>query len=199
MGATSHSGYLMKVDKLNKLLEESQALADSKAIKNAKLILSRLKKFHAKRIKSGESLDYVCEDLEKFIAACKAPKMESVHCCVEWKRSKMWGWNPHATVRINGKTYRSHASGCGYDKLSSAIASAMQECPSCRRFIFENCKNEKAIKCYPFSWKYGLPSFSFGGCGFSCLVTYIKACGWKNQHEIYDKDGSLIGFYYSAK
>jgi hypothetical protein len=192
----------MKVDKLNKLLEESQALADSKAIKNAKLILSRLKKYHVKRIKSGESLDYVCEDLEKFIAACKAPKMTHFAVSIHWKKSRTWGWCPRAYVNIAGKQYNRYAGGWGYDKLSSAVSSAMSESPSWHRFVFENCNKLQKANCYPFSWTYGLPSFSFAGCGMSTLRSMLNVCKWKNaswQNELRDKDGSLIGLHYSEK
>jgi hypothetical protein len=193
--------------KLDKLLEQANALVAAKSMKNAKLILSRLNKYYADARKrerwSPADIDkYHSRDLERFVAACQAPEMTHFSVSIDWKKSRTWGWCPRAYVNIAGKQYTSYAGGCGYDKLSSAVASAMSESPSWHRFVFENCNKLQKANCYPFSWTYGLPSFSFAGCGMSCLSSMMKVCKWKNaswQNETCDKDGSLIGLHYSAK
>jgi hypothetical protein len=52
----------------------------------------------------------------------------SITISIEWKKSRMWGSNPHATaeVRYQDGTYAYRegykASGCGYDKTSTVVA-----------------------------------------------------------------------------
>ena len=193
--------------KIDKLLEHAAELADSKAIKNARYVLNRINRYYAEKRKSEswtpkEIVKYHSIELQRFIDACKAPAMEYLQVHIEWKKSRTWGWCPRSYIRIDGKEYTSYASGYGYDKLSSCVSSAMSESPSWYRFIIENCRKQKATKCYPFSWNYAQPSFSFAGCGMSCLSSFLTACGWKKatyHEESYDRDGSLIGLYYSAK
>lgn len=76
---------------------------------------------------------------------------------VEWKRSAMWGSNPAITHR-GGKC--TNISGCGYDKLSAALASVL---------------------CFLFT--YGSDEFnaiaSLGGCGVSSVESALEKLGWK--------------------
>ena len=50
---------------------------------------------------------------------------------IEWKRSKTWGYNPHAYINIYGHGFFEHyegsASGCGYDKRSAAVGEALNK------------------------------------------------------------------------
>jgi len=52
---------------------------------------------------------------------------------IEWKKSQMWGSNPHCEVKIyykDGEFTRSQvytASGCGYDKESTVIAQVFND------------------------------------------------------------------------
>jgi hypothetical protein len=54
--------------------------------------------------------------------------VESITISIEWKKSKMWGSNPHAEAHVTFKdgTHERQAgftcSGCGYDKESTVIA-----------------------------------------------------------------------------
>ena len=59
-----------------------------------------------------------------------ADTVKSVSIAVEWKRNRTWGYNPTATVEVvtaTGGVYRATgtASGCGYDKETAAVASAL--------------------------------------------------------------------------
>lgn len=77
------------------------------------------------------------------IAAATAARIEaernqkpvkSLTITIEWRKSRMWGNNPTATGRIEyadgtyGTTAAARASGCGYDKESTVIASLFNEC-----------------------------------------------------------------------
>ena len=51
---------------------------------------------------------------------------------IEWKKSRMWGMNPHLTawVRFEDETntkFCCTASGCGYDKESQVISDVFNE------------------------------------------------------------------------
>lgn len=50
---------------------------------------------------------------------------------IEWKKSRTWGYNPHAYINIYGNGFFEHcdgsASGCGYDKRSSAVGEALNK------------------------------------------------------------------------
>lgn len=54
--------------------------------------------------------------------------VEHLTISIEWKKSRTWGHNPHASVEVRYQdgTYTSRdgytASGCGYDKESTVIA-----------------------------------------------------------------------------
>lgn len=53
--------------------------------------------------------------------------VQSLTITIEWKKSRMWGYNPHATGQVSykdgtGDRFYAKASGCGYDKKSQVIA-----------------------------------------------------------------------------
>ena len=64
----------------------------------------------------------------KDIEAEKSQKpVQSLTITIEWKKSRMWGYNPHATGQVSykdgtGDRFFSKASGYGYDKKSQVIA-----------------------------------------------------------------------------
>jgi hypothetical protein len=67
----------------------------------------------------------ICESRAK--AFCDSlNQYDGGEIAVEWKRSAMWGCNPVISYR-GGKC--TNISGCGYDKLSAALASVL-------RFLF---------------------------------------------------------------
>lgn len=67
-------------------------------------------------------------ELIKKIESKKAQKeVKQIDISIEWKKSRMWGYNPHLTAKIRhfDGTYTyisSKCSGCGYDKESTVIA-----------------------------------------------------------------------------
>lgn len=69
------------------------------------------------------------------------------------------------------------ASGCGYDKESAAIATAINASPSIMRVLYEHAENGGN---FPYSvYTYaGLPYFD-GGCGVSCFRNVFGACGYR--------------------
>lgn len=120
------------------------------------------------------------ERLAKLTRAENAEPLENASISVEWKRSAMWGSNPTAVVIANydaNHATEGRASGCGYDKESAAIATAVNASPSIMRILYEHAENGGS---FPYSvYTYaGLPYFD-GGCGVSCFRNVFAACGYR--------------------
>lgn len=104
----------------------------------------------------------------------EAPAAVSV--VVEWHKSRTWGMNPRARVAAERNATYGNASGCGYDKQSAAIASAMNQNPETLKILYDHAE---AGETFPYGvdvWA-GLPSFA-GGCGVSCFYEIFEACGY---------------------
>lgn len=140
--------------------------------------------------------------LERLETIKNAPTFTDIEIVVEWVRSSMWGHNPHATAKMwNGETferYEGRASGCGYDKESAAIASALNQCNGLLKVFAEYKekqlkKNRKADKsetactgmdnrntiCYGFGYDC-IPYFE-GGVGVNCFLNGFELLGYKIQ------------------
>lgn len=123
-------------------------------------------------------------------------EIESIEITVEWKKSAMYGQNPTATVRVFGKVKQAEgffderyfkqfigkASGCGYDKESTAIASALNQCEPLLRLMYEVASRDENIgkknqEIFGYGSGYGpLPYFE-GGVGTSCFPKIFEAIG----------------------
>lgn len=100
----------------------------------------------------------------------------AVSIVVEWHASRMWGKNPRARVAAERVATYGSASGCGYDKESAAIASALNQNPETLKILYDHAE---AGGTFPYGvdvWT-GLPSFA-GGCGVSCFYSIFEACGY---------------------
>lgn len=111
-----------------------------------------------------------------------AQDIERVKISVEWKKSAMWGNNPHVELSAyscnNCYTSVSTASGCGYDKESQAVANALDEIYGIRKLLIENLDYIKEKKPYGINLYGNIPSFS-GGVGVECYRSFFEAIGWK--------------------
>lgn len=102
---------------------------------------------------------------------------------VEWKRNKTWGSNPRVTLK-DGTEYSGYASGCGYDKESTAVAEALNKDPAIRRALYR----EKALnidetneKIFGYGVRGLLPQFS-GGVGMSSIISCLSRLGFHCSH-----------------
>lgn len=148
------------------------------------------------------------KELEKLETIKNAPTFTDIEIVVDWVKSNTWGHNPHATVRMwNGETfeqYEGRASGCGYDKESAAIASALNQCNGLLKVFTEYKekqlkKNRKADKnagactgidnrnaiCYGFGYDC-IPYFE-GGTGTNCFLNGFELLGYKTQQTHTEK------------
>ena len=126
-----------------------------------------------------------------------APDLTFVSVSVDWVRSSAWGHNPHVEIRTNTGTYYGTASGCGYDKESTAIAEAFNKCDSILKALYRLKENglragktdasktactgvDNRNICGYGSGYSVLPHFE-GGVGASCFWSILKDCGYKTS------------------
>ena len=113
------------------------------------------------------------------------PKLESLTITIEWKKSKTWGMNPHATGEaITKDGFRlvgtATASGCGYCKRSTVIADLFNQ------FLRHKLYDQKILNRFGFGRPYGislpkegekwLHCFE-GGIGEGCYSKIAEAIG----------------------
>jgi hypothetical protein len=133
---------------------------------------------------------YFSKRMETLETAKNAPDLKFCYITVEWKHNKTWGWNPTAEVRTNTGTYYGHASGCGYDKLTAAIGSALNQCPAVLKMLYT--KKEKELTAgktagesetnrylIHYGAGYGILPYFEGGVGIGSFYGVFKACGYR--------------------
>lgn len=99
---------------------------------------------------------------------------------IEYKRSRMWGWNPTATVTaslagVRTDTTTGTASGCGYDKLSAAVCYAFSENPLLQTLLMWDGWQTDTEAYGPHVVQN--QEWSFGGMGMSALLRHLRANG----------------------
>lgn len=151
---------------------------------------------------------YTAEKLNKLAKAEAAANVEYVTIHVDWKHNRTWGYNPTATVVITSErrreTFTGTASGCGYDKLTAAIGSALNQSDCIKRMLY--AAKEKALEAYTggqiremahadktldnrdfinYGAGYGVLPYFEGGVGMISFYGVFKACGLGivDEHE----------------
>jgi len=125
-----------------------------------------------------------------------------IEIAVSWKKSYTWGYNPHADVSIFTKTsddqttyqrIETTASGCGYDKLSSAIATAFNQSINLKSYLISKTRKLNAIS-KSYHGSYGLyDNYDFmGGCGVSCYRSIFEALGFTWYHNSTDSSDFIL-------
>jgi hypothetical protein len=115
---------------------------------------------------------------------------------VNWNRSRTWGWNPSVEMRwedANGEWhYDSHAggaSGCGYDKHSAAVASALNK--HFKNLLYSVRNKRTKNKPYGISYYEGSFPYFEGGVGMECYPRIFNWLGYSMEHvanaKTYDK------------
>jgi len=157
---------------------------------------------------------WTASKVDKLTRAENAASVVSVSISIEWKKSRTWGANPTAEVRVedeNGHFFRGvgSASGCGYDKESAAVASAINGIDSIIKMLCD-CKesalasgnecegkaNDSNAAVIAYGAGYGAIPYFEGGVGMSSHERVFNACGLvlKNQSH-----GKMFDTYYFEK
>jgi len=123
---------------------------------------------------------------QKRVEEVKAqPRIESLTITIEWRKSRMWGWNPYATGEaITKEGYRyvkwAKASGCGYCKRSTVIADLFNQ------FLRHKLYDQSVINRLGVEKPYGIRlcevgknwlSYFEGGIGEGCYRQISEAIG----------------------
>lgn len=168
----------------NDLLPKSKKMSSFNTLHEAKIyLIARKEKAVYKEIE---------RQVSKIEAVKNAGTLIEIKISVEWKKSAMWGMNPTAEAWVQfinneGQTdsmrFNSGSiGGCGYDKLSTAIANVLNQSNEVLKPLYE--VKEKKIKAnnrdlFGYGSGYGIkPSFE-GGVGVSCYPDIFKKIGFK--------------------
>ena len=157
-----------------------------------------------------EALKSLNKNLNKILAVEEAKSVYSVDIYIDWKRSQTWGWCPRAYIQVysldnnNNHDYEQlegYASGCGYDKLSSSIASALNGSNAALKLLYEaeekrlrNIKkgnNQTRRYFIGYGSGYGVMTYFEGGVGFESQYTIFKKLGY-NIKITRDNQGDMI-------
>ena len=140
-----------------------------------------------------------------------APDITEISISVDWVKSRIWGYNPHAEIQTASGIYTGTASGCGYDKESTAIAEALNESNEILKFLYtlkeeglragltdesttdSSGVDNRAICGYGAGYSV-LPYFE-GGVGVSCFWKILEKCGFSTKCHYSEKSN----FYYIEK
>lgn len=133
---------------------------------------------------------YVEKQLKHLQAVESAPDLISITFNVEWKKSRMWGSNPRCEAQAKTERMFEHydsgsISGCGYDKESTAIAQAANQCNSFLKALYlakEQHADAKNHDLLGYGSGYGILPRLEGGVGTSCYPRIFEAIGFGWQH-----------------
>ena len=160
-----------------------------------------------------EAAKYLKKNLDKITEIENAKDVQDLEIAIEWKKSYTWGWCPRAYIRSHlldkqkdhyYERTEGYASGCGYDKLSSAIASALNDSNGALKLLYtaEEKRLRKAINGLKqsradfigYGSGYGSTPYFEGGVGYSSQESIFENLGFKVK-TIADKYGSTIAAY----
>lgn len=125
----------------------------------------------------------------EFFAKCdqiaNTEPCQNISISVSWSKNRTWGYNPTAEIRAGGQFTTGTASGCGYDKLSSAVSYALNKNNSILNRLYN--AYEKALRKnkeislreaigYGSGYKY--PYFEYG-VGYICFKSIFDKLGAK--------------------
>lgn len=175
-------------------LKKNIETADVEEVK--KVIAEKMKKEFEKEME---------QDIEKIESIASAPDVVSFRVCIEWTKSRTWGYNPKARLEI--KTTKgferfetSRVSGCGYDKQSTAFANAVNQSLSIKKELYKIKnkavnKNKTIHDALGYGLGYGeLPYFE-GGVGCDCFTRFFKDNGFRVE----EAHGDSFDWYYIEK
>ena len=135
------------MERLNKKEKELKEKAGVKHLTNKAL------KYYIKDVENNGGkeraiINRLKKENKKIDEYINQKEVEHVRIEIEWKKSSVWGMNPHATAYIKYKsgdyaTLKATCSGCGYDKESTVIAEIYNN--SIGYWQFEGCTNLKKV------------------------------------------------------
>ena len=121
-------------------------------------------------------------------------QVKEIKLSIEWKKSKMYGHNPHATAQVfhvdgSISNFTAKCSGYGYDKESTVFADIFNQC-----LAYHLHTSFKSIKA-PYGVSLSNPNWLYyaGGVGVSCYYDIVASLsgkmdkmGWGNNFDVYN-------------
>lgn len=148
--------------------------------------------------------------LEKLERIEKAPDLQYISIKVSYTKNATRGYNPTATVNTNNGTATGYASGCGYNKESSAVASAFNKNYSILKTLYTIKENALKAGLSDFSKTactgvdnrttcgcgagYSIFPYFEGGVGVGCFWDILKKAGFATRCN-YGKHENLYRIY----
>lgn len=166
-------------DKLTKKQKEKTA-AEVRKI----LIEKRIKE-DSKRI---ESFNNKCDEI------AKAEPCKNINISVSWAKNRTWGANPTAEITAGGQYTTGSASGCGYDKLSSAISYALNKNNSVLNRLY-NAYEKELRKDKEASLRESIGY----GCGYGARPAFNYGVGYGCFRSIFAKLGAKVNTWQEGK
>ncbi len=162
--------------------------------KNSKHIKAHIQQIH--KGATARRIENKIKKLEKEWAdAAAQPTPARASIVIEWKKSRTWGRNYHATALVVypgsfQKEFTAACSGCGYDKESTVVADLLNQF-----MLGVVIKKMKRLKEFPYGLRHddnGVfpPRFS-GGVGMSCYKdsyrndSVLQVLGWSLRNVAY--------------
>lgn len=163
---------------------------------NKKVIAEKMKK---------EIENEIEQDIERIDSVAAAPDVVSFSVCIEWTKSRTWGYNPKAKLEIKTterfeRFETSRVIGCGYDKQSAAFANAANQSLSIKKVLYKIKnkavnKNKSIHDALGYGLGYGeLPYFE-SGVGCDCFTRFFKDNGFRVE----EAHGDSFDWYYIEK
>jgi len=164
--------------------------------------VKRLNKEYDKRKEDG---------LFKINQAEKAPDLNYASVSVDYVRSQTWGYNPHVESYTDNGRYYGTASGCGYDKESSAVATAFNSDYTMLKVLYTlkeeglkagltsdsktACTGHDNRSIIGYGAGYSVLPYFEGGVGVGCFWSILKKAGF----EVSCNYGKRENFYRITK
>jgi hypothetical protein len=143
-------------------------------------ISDRINKEAAKKISEVE---------QKLNTIAKADRaITNISVSVEWAKSRTWGMCPKAEIRVcfENNTCEHYESsritGSGYDKESTAVANALNQCNELLHAMYALKDTRVADKnndIFGYGSGYGINPYFEGGVGVDCYYRIFEALGYK--------------------
>ena len=166
-----------------------------------KVLIDLIKSYYAdqleKQNKKIEQAEFLtsgeCQELASILGTGS-----TIQISTEWARNKTWGLNPHTEIWALGQYTTGRASGCGYDKLSSSIAEALNKNKYIMALLY---KAKNKLKKLPYGSGYGALPYFEGGVGYSSTRSVLEAVGFKETayNETKTSDYSQFNFAKGLK
>lgn len=174
---------------------------------NGTITREKCLEYAVKRIENKYKNDLE-KDISRLDTIANAADIQSISVSIVWKKSRVWGYNPTAEVRIEtskGYSYNTGtASGCGYDKRSAAVGSALNGlnaavkllCDLKESNMLENENKYSNADYIAYGAGYGAIPYYEGGVGYSCFDNIFNIAGFK---RVCFNETKTTDYYYYEK